>query len=103
MFQDPGELDVVKLSALDGSFLVHLVHVVMAEPVAQGGQYLTKIVLVERAIICLVEASEGVPYNVFWICPLQPFAKQGEKHGEVDGTWSLVHHLVEVLFAYILS
>ena len=49
MFQDPGELDVVKLSALDGSFLVHLVHVVMAEPVAQGGQYLTKIVLVERA------------------------------------------------------
>jgi len=103
VLEDPGELDIVELSVLDGRFLVHVVDFVVTEPVAERGQDLTQVVLVKHASIGIVKAGESVSNDVFRIGSLQPLSKQGEKHGEVDGTRSLVHHLVQVLITDLLS
>ena len=49
VFEDPGELDVIKLAVADGSFLVHVVDFVVGETVAQSRQNLTKVVLMQHA------------------------------------------------------
>merc|ERR1719150_2520315 len=90
VFEDPGELDVIKLAVADGSFFVHVVDFVMGKTVPQSRQNLTKVVLMQHASIGFVEASKCVLYHVFRIRALQPLAKQGEEHREIDGTRRLV-------------
>jgi len=103
VLEDPGELDVVKLPVLDGSLFVHVVDLVVREAVTKGGQYLTKVILVKHPSIGVIETGKSVSYYIFRISALQPFAKQGEKHGKVDGAWSLTHHLVQVFITHLLS
>ena len=66
-----GELVVVKHAVLDGRLPVHLVHLVVSEPVPYGGQQLPQSVLVNEANILLVEATKGVLDDVLWVSSLQ--------------------------------
>merc|ERR1719430_2231895 len=79
MLQDPGEFVVVEHAILDGRLPVHLVNIV------------------------LIEATEGILDDVLRVCALQPLAKQGEEHGEVDWTWGLVHHRLQVILGGVLA
>ena len=53
--------------------------------------------------VVFVEASKGVFNDVFRIRALQPFAKQGQKHREIDVTRCLVHHFVQVFITHLLQ
>ena len=53
--------------------------------------------------VFLVEASKGVPYHLFRVRPLEPLPEEGQKHGEVDGTGRVVHHVVQVVVADVLE
>merc|ERR1719400_955267 len=103
MLQDPGELVVVEHAILDGRLPVHLVHIVIGEPVANGREQLPQSVFVDQANIVLIEATEGILDYVLRVCALQPLAKQGEEHGEVDWTRGLVHHRLQVILSGVLA
>ena len=70
VFEYLGELVVVKHSVLDGRLPVHLVHLVVSEPVPDGGQQLPESVLVNEANIVLVEATKGILDDVLWVSSL---------------------------------
>ena len=123
MFEYLGELVVVKHPVLDGRLPVHLVHLVVSEPVPDGRQELPQSVLVNEANIVLVETTKGILDDVLWVSSLwrsreviisgqsspvflsnlEPLAKHGEEHGEVDGARGLVHHVLQVLVTGILA
>merc|ERR1719384_1047192 len=103
MLQDPGELVVVEHAILDGRLPVHLIHVVIGEPVANGREQLPQSVFVDQANIVLIEATEGILDDILRVCALQSLAKQGEEHGEVDWTRGLVHHCLQVILRWVLA
>lgn len=50
VLQDAGELHVVEVALfVDGRLPVHLIHLLVSEPVPHGGQQLTQVVLVDEA------------------------------------------------------
>lgn len=50
VLQDAGELHVVEVALLvDGRLPVHLIHLLVGEPVSHGGQQLTQMVLMNEA------------------------------------------------------
>merc|ERR1719510_375313 len=53
MLQDPGELIVVEHAILDGRLPVHLVHIVIGEPVSNGREQLPQSVFMDQANIVL--------------------------------------------------
>ena len=67
VFEYLGELVVVKHPVLDGRLPVHLVHLVVSEPVPYGCQELSQSVLVNEANVVLVEAPEGILDDVLWV------------------------------------
>ena len=71
VFEYLGELVVVEHAVLDGRLPVHLVHLVVSEPVPYGCQQLPQSVLVNEANILLVEATKGVLDDVLWVSSLQ--------------------------------
>ena len=71
VFEYLGELVVVEHAVLDGRLPVHLVHLVVSEPVPDGRQELPQSVLVNEANILLVEATKGVLDDVLWVSSLQ--------------------------------
>ena len=71
MFEYLGELVVVKHPVLDGRLPVHLVHLVVSEPVPDGGQQLPQSVLVNEANVVLVETSKGILDDVLWVSSLE--------------------------------
>merc|ERR1712020_45089 len=103
VFEYLGELVVIKHSVLDGRLPVHLVHLVVSEPVPDGGQQLPQSVLVNEANIVLVEAPEGILDDVLWVRSLKPLTKHGEEHGEVDGARGLPHHALQVVLGGVLA
>ena len=50
-----------------------------------------------------VETAEGVLYHIFGVCALQTLTEHRQEHGEVDRTGSVIHHLVQVLFRWVLA
>ena len=122
MFEYLGELVVVKHSVLDGRLPVHLVHLVVSEPVPDGCQQLPQSVLVNEAGIVLVKTTKGILDDILWVSSLQrsrkviiwfqfgfllsdlqPLAKHGEEHGEVDGARGLSHHALQVVLSGVLA
>jgi len=103
VLEDPGELDVVEHAVLDGRLPVHVVHVVVTEPVADGGEELPELILVDHAHVVLVEAAERVLDHILRVSSLEPFSEQGEEHGEVDGAGRLVHHALQVVLSRVLA
>ena len=123
MFEYLGELVVVKHPVLDGRLPVHLVHLVVSEPVPDGRQELPQSVLVNEANIVLVETTKGILDDVLWVSSLwrsreviisgqsspvflsnlEPLAKHGEEHGEVDGARGLPHHALQVVLGGVLA
>lgn len=103
MLENPCELYKVELARLDWSFFVQIVHFFVAEPIAQSSQEFAQIIFIQRADIGLVETRECVSYDIFRVRPLKPLPKKSQKHCKVDGSRSLVHHVVQVLVTYILS
>ena len=119
----PGELGVVEHAVLDGRLPVHLVHLVVSEPVPDGRQQLPQSVLVNEANIVLVEATKGILDDVLWVSSLErsreviisgqsspefltnlkPLTKHGEEHGEVDGPGGLPHHSLQVVLGGVLA
>ena len=71
MFEYLGELVVVKHPVLDGRLPVHLVHLVVSEPVPDGCQQLSQSVLVNEAGIVLVETTKGIFDDILWVSSLQ--------------------------------
>lgn len=51
----------------------------------------------------LVEAGEGVADDVLWVGAVEPLPEHGEEHGEVDGSWSLGHHPLQVFIRGVLA
>ena len=51
----------------------------------------------------LIETAEGVPDNFLRIGAVEPLAKEGKEHSEVDGTGSLVHHRLQILVRHLLA
>ena len=70
VLEDLGELVVVKHSILDRRLSVHLVHLLLCEPVLDGGQQLPQPVLVHQPHVVLVETSEGILDNVLRVSSL---------------------------------
>ena len=70
VFEYLGELVVVKHAVLDGRLPVHLVHLVVSEPVPDGGEQLPQSVLVYEPHVILVEAAEGVLNDVLRVSSL---------------------------------
>ena len=65
-----GELVVVKHAVLDGRLPVHLVHLVVSEPVPYGGQQLPQSVLVQETDIVLVKTSKRVLDDILRVSSL---------------------------------
>jgi len=103
MLEDPGELGVVKHPVLDGSLAVHLIHIVVSEPFPHGGQQFPETVLMDEPAVVVVKAPKGVLDDVFRVGALEALPKQGEEHGEVDGSGSLVHHALQVIVGGVLA
>lgn len=60
VLEDTRELHIVEEAAhADGRLAVHLVHVLVGEAVAHGGEQLAKTLLVDDPVVLLVEASGG--------------------------------------------
>merc|ERR1719193_1100109 len=70
MFQDPGELNVVKHSILDGSFSVHLIHVIICESIPDGSEQFSQFVFMKDTQIAVVKASKRILYHIFRISTL---------------------------------
>ena len=70
VFEYLGELVVVKHSVLDGRLPVHLVHLVVSEPVPDGGQQLPQSVLVQETDIVLVKTSKRVLDDILRVSSL---------------------------------
>jgi len=103
VFQDPGELLVVKHTILDRGLPVHFVDLVISEPVPDGGEELPEPVLGDHADVLLVEAPEGVLDDLLGVGALESLPKEGEEHGEVDGSGGFVHHALEVVISGVLA
>ena len=71
VFEYLGELVVVEHSVLDGRLPVHLVHLVVSEPVPDGCEELPQSVLVNEADVVLVETTKGILDDVLWVSSLQ--------------------------------
>lgn len=67
MLEDARELEVVEHPALDGRLPVHLVDLLVGEPVADGGQQLAEAVLVDHPGVVVVEATERVLDHVLGV------------------------------------
>ena len=65
-----GELVVVEHAVLDGRLPVHLVHLVVSEPVPYGGQQLPQSVLVQETDIVLVKTSKRVLDDILRVSSL---------------------------------
>lgn len=129
MFEDASELRVVEVALLvDGRLAEQLVHLLVREPIAHGGQQLPQVVLVDhtwekhRQVNCgslhgvrtvlgsdpltrslLVEAGEGVADDVLGVRPVEPLSEHGEEHGEVDGPRRFAHHSFQVFIRGVLT
>merc|ERR1719427_485682 len=53
--------------------------------------------------IFLVKTTKSILNDIFRICALQSLSKEGEEHGEVDGTRRFTHHPFQILLSWILS
>ena len=71
VLKDLGELVVVEHPLLDRGLLVHLVHLVVGEPVPDGGEQLPQSVLVQHPDIVLVKTPECVLDHVLGIRSLE--------------------------------
>ena len=117
MLEYLGELVVVKHAVLDRRLSVHLVHLVVREPVPDCGEQFPQPVLVNQSHVVLVEAAEGVLDDVLRVSSLvrplvkdqsrlinlKPLAEHGEEHGEVDGPGGLSHHALQVVLGGVLA
>jgi len=103
MLKDPRELHVVEHPVLDRCLAIHFVHILVSEPVPDGGEQFTQPILVDDALIVTVEAAEGVLDHLLGVRSLKTFPKHGQEHREVDRTWSLVHHILEVVVSRVLA
>ena len=70
VFEYLGELVVVKHPVLDGRLPVHLVHLVVSEPVPDGGEQLPQSVLVQETDIVLVKTSKRVLDDILRVSSL---------------------------------
>ena len=70
MLEYLGELVVVEHSVLDRRLSVHLVHLVVREPVPDGGEQPPQSILVHQPYVVLVEAAEGVLNDVLRVSSL---------------------------------
>ena len=72
-------------------------------PVSNGSEQLSESILVKNANIVLVKAAKCILDDILGIGALEPLAEHGQEHGEVDGSWSLVHHALEIVIGGILA
>jgi len=86
VFEYLGELVVVKHPVLDGRLPVHLVHLVVSEPVPDGCEELPQSVLVDEADVVLVETTKGILDDVLWVSSLQR-RREVIISGEVSGVF----------------
>jgi len=56
-----------------------------------------------RTFVVLVEASEGVTYDILRVRAVELLPKHSEEHGEVDRPGSLPHHLFQGLVRWVLA
>merc|ERR1712029_261620 len=103
VLENLGELVVVKHAILDRSLSIHLVNLIISEPVTNGGRQLPESVLVKEANIVLVKTSKRVLDDILGISSLKSLPKHGEEHGEVDGAGGLAHHPIQVLLSGVLA
>ena len=70
VLKDLGELVVVEHPLGNGGLLVHLVYLVVREPVPDGGQQLPQSVLVQETDIVLVKTSKRVLDDILRVSSL---------------------------------
>jgi len=103
VFENPGELGVIKHSVFDGGLPVHFVHVVVREPVSHRRQQLAQPILVDETAVVVIETTKCIFDDILWVCSLQSLSKECEEHGEVNGAGSLVHHALQVVVCGVFS
>ena len=97
VFEYLGELVVVKHPVLDGRLPVHLVHLVVSEPVPDGCEELPQSVLVDEADVVLVETTKGILDDVLWVSSLERSGAviiSGQTSTVLNQTWSLSPNMV---------
>ena len=72
-------------------------------PVSNGSEQLSESILVKNADVVFVKAAKCILDDILGIGALEPLAEHGQEHGEVDGSWSLVHHALEIVIGGILA
>ena len=72
-------------------------------PVPHCSEELPEPILVHHALVLLVKASKSVTDDILWIGALKPLAKQGQKHGKVDGSGRVAHHVLQVILGRVLA
>merc|ERR1719422_3052189 len=103
VLENLGKLIVVKHSLLDRCLLVHLINLIIGEPVTDGGQELSQSVLVKHSDVVFIKTSKCVLDNILGVCALKPFSKHCQEHGEVDWSWSFSHHSFQIVLGRILA
>ena len=98
MLQDVAELLVVEASSrVGGGTLEHDVNLLLGEAVTKSGEHLTKLLGINETSEALVKGLEGLEDLMLRVGAAELLAHQGQEHGEVDGTWGLADHVLNVV------
>lgn len=97
------DISMTKEERTGSADVVEGVYIFVCEAIAHRRQQLPEAVFRQDASVILIKAAEGILDDVLGIGALQALSEQGEEHGEIDGTRSLVHHGLQVLVSGILA
>jgi len=103
VLQNSSKLNVVEHAVFDGGLTVHVINVLVSEPVPYGCEELPESVLADDPHVFAVEATERVPDDFLGVSALEPFPEHCEEHSEVDWAGCLVHHVLQVLVGGVLA
>merc|ERR1711992_49575 len=56
-----------------------------------------------HSCVFFIKTAERIFYDIFGVSSLKSSSEESEKHGEVDRSWRLVHHPLEVVVRGVLA
>ena len=91
-----GYLVVEVAGFIDLGSVHHGLELLLVESVGLSGQDLGKVILGDGSLVFWIEELESVDNDVLGVRSVELIGKHRKEDGEVDSSWSLGHHFVEL-------